>query len=261
MTAKTVLITGATGNLGDKLRRHLEGRYRLRLLDVDPRGDSSVVQADLSRWDERWVKQFENVDAVVHLAAEPTAHQTWAKLIGPNVDAVVNVFLASARMGVRRVVYASSNHVMGGYADDPAVARLTTDLPPRPGARYESQGERRDSTPYGSAKLFGERVGKSFAEACGLSVVAVRIGWVRPGENRAADIPSERGDWFRLMWLSNRDYAQLMQRCLEAELPERFVIVNGMSANAGMRWDLETARRVLGYEPADDVTRRDEDTV
>src|SRR5262249_37858686 len=107
----------------------------------------------------------------------------------------------------------------------------------------------------------GERLGKYMAESGGPEFIAVRFGWVRTGENRPADIPANREAWFRLMWLSNRDYAQLMQRCLEAELPERFVIVNGMSANAGMRWDLETARRVLGYEPADDVTRRDEDTV
>ncbi len=47
--AQTVLITGAAGNLGAKLRRHLEGRYRLRLLDRDPRGDPDIVPADLAR--------------------------------------------------------------------------------------------------------------------------------------------------------------------------------------------------------------------
>jgi uronate dehydrogenase len=254
MDVTTVLITGAAGNLGAKLRRHLEGRYALRLLDIDPRGDAAIVPADLGRWDPAWVEQFNGVDAVVHLAADPTAHQTWPNLLGPNVDAVVNVFLAAARAGVRRVVYASSNHVMGGYQEDPA-PRLTTDMPPRPGAHYVSNGERRDSTPYGSAKLFGERVGKGFAEAHGLSVIAVRIGWVRPAENRPEDVPAERGPWFRLMWLSNHDYCQLMERCLRADLPTPFVVVNGMSANTGMRWDIEPTRRLLGYAPQDDVTR------
>ena len=59
--------------------------------------------------------------------------------------------------------------------------------------------------PYASAKLFGERLGQCFAEVHGL-VVAVRIGWVQTGENRPQDIPPVRSDWFRLMWLSNRDY-------------------------------------------------------
>jgi uronate dehydrogenase len=255
MEVKTVLITGAAGNLGAKLRHHLEGRYELRLLDIDPRGDAAILRADLGRWNTGWVERFRGADAVVHLAADPTAHQTWPNLLGPNVDAVVNVFLASAAGGVRRVVYASSNHVLGGYLDDPE-PRLTTEVPPRPGAHYASAGEARDSTAYGSAKLFGERVGKCFAEAHpGLTVVAVRIGWVRPGANRPEEVPVERGPWFRLMWLSNRDYCQLMERCLRADLPGPFAVVNGMSANTGTRWDLEGTRRLLGYEPQDDVTR------
>jgi hypothetical protein len=144
---------------------------------------------------------------------------------------------------------------MGGYKDDPEPPVLTPDLPPRPGARYTVRGEARDSTPYGSAKLFGERLGKCFADAHGLEVIAVRIGWVQPGDNRPEDIAPDREPWFRLMWLSNRDYCHLMERCLVAALPARFVVVNGMSANTGMPWDIEQTCRLLGYEPQDDVTR------
>jgi nucleoside-diphosphate-sugar epimerase len=253
--SKTVLITGAAGNLGGKLRRHLEGRYDLRLLDLHPGGDGSIVCADLGRWDAGWVGLFRGADVVVHLAADPAAQQTWPNVIAPNIDAVANVFHAAARAGVRRLVYASSNHVMGGYKDDPEDRLLTTNLPPLPGTHYEADGEQRDSTPYGSAKLFGERLGKCYAESEGLEVVAVRIGWVRPGDNLPQDVPQERGPWFRLMWLSNRDYCQLMERCIVAELPERFVVVNGTSANTGMRWDIEQTRHLLGYQPQDDVTR------
>jgi hypothetical protein len=57
------------------------------------------------------------------------------------------------------------------------------------------------------------------------------------------------------MWLSNRDYCQLMDRCLTATLPSKFAILNGMSANTGMLWDLEDTRRLVGFEPQDDVTR------
>jgi NAD+ dependent glucose-6-phosphate dehydrogenase len=250
-----VLITGAAGNLGAKLRRHLEGRYDLGLLDLDPRGDASIAQADLSRWDEKWVGSVRGADVVVHLAADPAADQTWANLIGPNVDAVANVFEAAARARVARVVYASSNHAMGGYQEVAEPARITTELPPRPGTRYVVDGRPRDSTPYGSAKLMGERLGKCYADFAGLSVIAVRIGWVRPGDNRARDIPPDRGNWFRLMWLSNRDFCQLMERCIEADRGLRFAVVNGMSANTGMRWDIERTRQLLGYAPQDDVTR------
>jgi uronate dehydrogenase len=256
MTEQTrVLITGAAGNLGAKLRRHLQGRYDLRLLDIEPRGDRAIIPADMTRWNAAWVEQFDRVHAVVHLAASAVAHQKWDTLVGPNIDAVINVFQAAARAGVQRVVYASSNHVMGGYSDDPQPARLTTDIPPRPGARYVVQGEQRDSTPYGSAKLFGERLGKCFADSTGMSVIAVRIGWVRPEDNRADDVPPERGPWFRMMWLSNRDFCQLMERCIEADASVRFAVVNGMSANTGMAWDIEHTKLLLGYVPQDDVTR------
>jgi NAD+ dependent glucose-6-phosphate dehydrogenase len=255
MEVKTVLITGAAGNLGAKLRRHLQGRFNLRLLDVAPAGDPTILEADLTRWDRRWVDYFQGFDAVVHLAADPTAQQTWPKLIGPNVDAAINVFQAAVLGSVKRLVYASSNHVMGGYKDDPEQARLTTDLPPRPGCHYVVDGEVRDSTPYGSTKLFGERLGKCFAAAHGLSVVAVRIGWVRPGDNRPADIPSSREPWFRLMWLSNRDWCHLMERCLVADLAQPFVVINGMSNNTGMRWDIEYTRRLVGYAPQDNVAK------
>jgi NAD+ dependent glucose-6-phosphate dehydrogenase len=252
--SRILLITGAAGNLGSKLRRHLEGRFPLRLVDRDPRDDAAVLAADLSRWEPRWVEQFQGVHTVFHFAADPMAQQAWPLLIAPNLDAAIHVFDAAVRAGVRRVVYASSNHVMGGYKDDPEPAILTTDTP-RPGARYVVDGEQRDSTPYGSTKLFGERLGRCAHEAHGLSVLAVRLGWVRPGDNRAEDIPAEREEWFRLMWLSNRDFCHLMECCLEADPALGFAVLHGMSANTGMRWDLESTRRLVGYRPQDDVTR------
>ena len=252
---KTILITGAAGNLGSKLKEHWQASHDLRLLDIDPRGDSAIVRADLARWDPDWVERFRDVDTVVHLAADPMAHVTWTKLIGPNVDALINVFQACVQMKVRRLIFASSNHVMGGYKDLAEPFLLTTDLPPKPGTRYIVDGEPRDSTPYGCGKLFGERLGKCFSDIHGLSVIAVRIGWVKAGANRAQDIPPERGPWFRLMWLSNRDFCQLMTRCLQADPAIRFAVINGMSANAGMRWDTEYTKKLVGYEPQDDVTR------
>ncbi len=252
----TVLITGASGNLGGKLRRHLAGRYTLRLLDLHGHGDKDVVECDLSRWDSHWVNQFRGVKTVVHLAADPTAQQTWPLLIAPNVDAMINCYQAAILSGVERFIYASSNHVMGGYKDDSQTPHLTTDLPPRPGAHYVVHGEVRDSSAYAAGKLFGERLGKCYSESSNLSVIAVRIGWVQAGPNRPNDIPTERDPWFRLMWLSNRDYCQLMEKCIGAESSLRFAIINGMSKNTGMVWDIEHTKQMVGYEPLDDVMQQ-----
>src|SRR5947208_2066655 len=95
--SRVVLITGATGNLGGKLRRHLEGRFPLRLLDRDARGDAAVHQADLSVWDASWADLFGGVHTVFHLAADPTAQQTWPNLVAPNLDALVHVYSAALR--------------------------------------------------------------------------------------------------------------------------------------------------------------------
>jgi NAD+ dependent glucose-6-phosphate dehydrogenase len=252
---RTVLVTGAAGNLGAKLRRYLEGRYALRLIDAHPRGDPAIERLDLAEWTPALLERFRDVDTVVHLAGNPRPYQTWQELLAPNLDALVNVFNAAVLARVRRIVYASSNHVMGGYAHDPEPARLTSTTPPRPGTRYVVEGIERDSTGYGAAKLFGERLGRGLAVAFGISVIAVRIGWVRAADNRPEDIPAERGPWFRLMWLSNRDFCQATERCIEADASVRFAIVNAMSANTGMRWDIDEARRLIGYRPEDDVTR------
>jgi uronate dehydrogenase len=100
-----VLITGAAGNLGRKLAEHLAPRCALTLLDrvASPR----VIAADLSVWSDDWVRHFKSVDSVVHLAGNPAAYHDWPELIGPNIDAVVNVFEAAARSGVRRVIFAN----------------------------------------------------------------------------------------------------------------------------------------------------------
>lgn len=253
---KRVLITGAAGNLGGKLAQHLRERYELHLLDQRAEPAQGVLAADLSHWDQAWVQQFEGVDAVVHLAANPNPTPPWADLLASNLDTVVNVFNAAAQAGVRRVVFASSNHAMGAYKDITEPHTITVDAPPRPGSRWEQDDKIRDSTPYGALKLVGERVGKCFAAAYPMSVVNVRIGWVMHGENGAGAIGEGAGDWARLMWLSNRDYCQLMERAIETDLAAgSTVTVNGMSNNTGMRWDLSTARDVLGYAPQDDVTR------
>jgi uronate dehydrogenase len=251
----TILITGAKGNLGDKLRRHLRDRFPLRLIDRDARGDPAIIEADLSRWDSRWAKQFDGVHVIVHLAADATAQQSWPALIAPNLDATINVYRAAASSAVPRFIFASSNHVLGGYKDRAEPELLTADTDPFPGAEYVVSGEPRNSRAYGATKLFGERLGKCFAEIDGRTVIALRIGWVRHGGNRAEDIPGDREDWFRLMWLSDRDYCQLMERCITATVPCGFHILNGMSANTGMRWDLSGAKALVNYQPRDDITQ------
>lgn len=236
---RVVLITGACGNIGRKLRAAWEDVYDLILLDANPgTDDQDVFKADLSRFDEDWITHFHGVDTVVHLAANSNELSPLDELVGPNIDAMANVFNAAALASVDRIVFASSNHVMGAYQDiddEP----ITVDRPPRPG------------NPYGMLKLVGERLGQSLARAFDLTFIAVRIGWVQEGRNRPDTLPD---DWSRKMWLSNPDLVQLFDAAVEAEIEDAsFVVVNGVSRNHGTRWDLTQGAEILGFLPEDDA--------
>ena len=236
---RIVLITGACGDIGRKLRAAWEDVYDLILLDENPgEDDDEVFKADLSVFDEDWITHFHGVDTVVHLAGCGDETRPLDDLIGPNLDAMANVFNAAALAGVDRLIFASSNHVMGEYqerGDEP----ITVDLPPRPDGLY------------GVFKLVGERLGQSIARTFDLVFIAIRLGWVQEARNRPETISD---DWGKKLWLSNRDLVQLFDAAVEAEIEDRsFVVVNGVSRNHGTRWDLTGAAEILGYLPEDDA--------
>jgi NAD dependent epimerase/dehydratase family enzyme len=234
--SRTVLITGAGGNIGNKLRTHFSALgWTLRLMDIDARGDEAIQVADLAEWDDVWVTQFADVDAVIHLAGNPSPRATWASAQRLNIDLTANVYEAAAMQGVRRVVFASSNWVMAGHRAGQDM--LTTDMEPYP------------INPYGISKLVGERMGRILHSRRGLSVVCFRIGYVQGGDNRPGT-QMGWGSWGQAMWLSNRDLCQAMERAVLAE-GVGFTVLNLMSDNPGMRWDIETTKRTIGYAPRD----------
>lgn len=233
---RTVLITGAAGNIGTKLRAHFSSMgWTLRLLDIDAHGDAAIQAADLAEWDDAWVRQFAGVDTVIHLAGNPSPRTSWESAQRLNIDLTANVYEAAATHCVRRVVFASSNWVMAGHR--PASGALTTDMAPYP------------INPYGVSKLVGERMGHSLHARRGVSVICFRIGYLQRGDN----LPGPHmgwSTWGQAMWLSNRDLCQAMERAVLAD-NVGFAVLNLMSDNPGMRWDIETTKRTIGYAPRD----------
>lgn len=233
---RTVVITGATGSIGRKLRAHFSGLgWTLRLLCLNPGQDPDVLTADLSTYDESWARTFAGADAVVHLAGNPSPHASWESAQRLNIDMTLHVARAARLHRARRVVFASSNWVMAGYRF--GTGRLTTDLPPHP------------LNPYGVSKLVGERIGAALA-ADGVSFIALRIGYAqhRPGNQPGAHM--EYGTWGQAMWLSDRDLCHGMERAVLAEGVD-FAVLNLMSENPGMRWDIDATRATIGYAPRD----------
>ncbi len=181
---------------------------------------------------------FHGVDTVVHLAANPSEFATWEELVGPNIDAAANVFHAAALAGVERIIFASSNHAMGGYRDLGDIV-LTVDAPPRPGNAYG--GGQADGRAAGQEPLRRLRPV--------LRRPPARLG---PGRREPADtLPDE---WAKGLWLSDGDLVRLFDRAVEADLGDRsFVVVNGMSKNHGTRWDLADSFETIGFTPEDDA--------
>ncbi len=199
MPQKTVVITGAAGNLGGKVRRHFEGLgWALRLIDVTDGGDRKILAADLAEWDERWVAEFADADAVIHFAGDPSPAASWASIERLNIDLMLNVYEAAVRKKARRLVFASSNWVVAGerFGEGP----LTEAAVPSP------------VNAYGASKLIGERLGRSYSQRDGLSVICFRIGYCQRGTNEPGTHMGY-GLWGQRMWLSDRDLCQACEKC------------------------------------------------
>lgn len=174
---------------------------------------------------------MDGIDTVVHMAADPHTKAPWESVLANNIIATYNLFEAARRAGARRVVFASTNHVMGMYDRD------------RQWPIYVDQPARPDSL-YGVSKAFGENLSRYYRDQHGLSVICPRIGWWRP------EPTDEISRW---MWLSPRDCAQVVTRAIETDLG--YGIFYAISANSGRHWDITSTMEQLGYRPEDDAER------
>jgi nucleoside-diphosphate-sugar epimerase len=287
MTPRTILVSGACGNVGTKVIEALAATpWCTRIIGIDRQDDAAgfsaqarsrleLVAGDLTQPEPGWRAALNGIDAVVHLAAlYPQPDASWAQSLA-SFDMTANLLLAAVEAGVGRFVFASSNHVMGGYKDAPlsqamGPGRLTTTLDPAPGTRWHDGTRMIDSTPYATAKVMGERLCQAMADA--LSSVSIRIGWVQTGANdprtityagnqTAAGEAMNADDrralrWYRNMWLSNADLGALTIAAITADAsawPSRAIIVNGVSRNRDTDWDLASAEALIGYTPQDDL--------
>ncbi len=224
---KTVLITGAAGDVGTHLRRELAGKYRLRLSDIRPvakrAAGETFMKADVAKLKDM-LRVTRGADAVVHLGGF-SVEGPWETILETNIRGTYNLFEAARVNGVKRIVFATSNHAVGFYRRDETIDHRVY---PRPDSRY------------GVSKVFGEAIGSLYADKYGLEVFNIRIGNVnpRPVDKRRLSI-----------WISPRDIAQLVS--IGIDHPGiRFEVVYGVSDNRRSWYDNANARR-LGYRPQD----------
>jgi nucleoside-diphosphate-sugar epimerase len=244
-----VLITGISGLVGRVLRWALADDYVVSGIDVRRiRGINSRVGNMAKMKTVRGA--FDGVDLVIDLAADANPLTSWERVYNNNVPATVNALEASRLAGVKRVVFASSNHVTGMYEKDPpysAIAAGNYDgLDPSSIPYITTDFAVRPDGPYGAGKAFGEAAARYYADEFGLSVICLRIGTVNE-ESR----PRSPRHFATL--LTHGDLVRLVRCSLQAPTELTFEIFYGVSNNTWRFWDIEDSREAIGYQPQDDA--------
>jgi uronate dehydrogenase len=220
-----ILLTGAAGSIGSRLRRLLPPHYELVLTDLEPpadlRPDETFIAADLD--DAAAIERAASgVEGILHFGGQ-SVEASWETVLKANIAGTYNLFEAARKQGVRRVVFASTNHVVGFY---PRAQTIGPQALPLPDSRY------------GVSKAFGEALGALYAYKYGLGVFCIRIGNVseRPKDERRLAI-----------WLKPEDLVSLIRIGLERG-GLIYEVVYGASDNARSWWDNSRAIE-LGYRP------------
>lgn len=225
---RRLLLTGAAGNLGRELRPRLKAYCELLRLshrsDFGPAGPGEEMMMAALGDKSQVMALCEGVDAVVHMGGVST-EKTWESILDANIVGMVNLYEAARAHGVRRIVFASSNHVTGFYRQDQVV---TPQHPARPDGFY------------GLSKAFGENLAQLYWDKHGVETVSLRIGssFAEPKDRRML-----------ATWLSFDDLERLVVAALTAPVVGHSVIY-GMSDNATTFWD-NTSARHIGYRPQD----------
>jgi uronate dehydrogenase len=225
---RRLLLTGAAGNLGRELRPRLKALCDvLRLSDIGDLGasaDGEELRPAPLQDKAAVLGLLEGVDAVVHLGGVSTEH-AFEDVLPANISGTYNVYEAARRHGVKRIVFASSNHVTGFYTQGQTIDPR---MPVRPDGYY------------GLSKAFGESLAQFYWDRYGIETVSLRIG---------SSFPAPRDRRMLATWLSFDDLERLVVASLTAPVVGH-TIAYGMSDNRLVWWD-NTPARHLGYRPQD----------
>ena len=225
-----LLLTGAAGGIGQAIRHRVaEFARHVRISDLpgvmpsEAAPHEEIVPCDLA--DRQAVDALaQDCDAILHLGGV-SVERPFEEILEANIKGVFNLYEAARRQGVKRIVFASSNHVTGFYRQD---------------ERIDATARKRPDGYYGLSKSFGEDVAQMYFDRYGIETVSIRIGSVFPE-------PKDR----RMMasWMSYDDFHDLLRRSLFTR-GVGHTIVFGMSANAHTWWDNRCAAH-LGFTPRD----------
>jgi nucleoside-diphosphate-sugar epimerase len=237
-TAQTVLVTGSAGRIGQAAVHELKARgHHVRGFDlVKTPGADESVQGNIT--DSVAVQRsIAGTTAVIHLAATPDDDDFMTKLLPNNIIGVYHVLEAARLAGVKRLVLASSGQVVW-WQRFTGPLPIGADVPPTPRGWYAA------------TKVFQEAAGRAFAEAHGLSVIAVRLGWCPRTKEHVQELA--RTEWGPDVYLSPGDAGRFFACAVEAPAAIRFAVLYACSRPVRqIVYDQRPAKDLLGYEPQD----------
>jgi uronate dehydrogenase len=225
-----LLLTGAAGGLGKVLRERLRPFADvLRLSDVAtlaPAQGSHEETVPCNLADKAAVDALvDGCDAIVHLGGV-SVERPFEEILEANIKGVFHIYEAARKHGVKRVIFASSNHVIGFY-------KQTEHL--------DTHAMRRPDGYYGLSKSFGEDVAQFYFDRWGIETVSIRIG---------SSFPEPANRRMMSTWLSYSDLTNLIEKSLFT--PDvGHLVVYGVSANRDVWWDNSAAATKLGFVPQD----------
>ncbi len=246
---KKILITGISGLVGSVITQKLKSKYEISGVDLKESNLVQTLQADCTKLDEM-LPAFSGIDTVIDLASIPSQFSGWEIIHETNLICTSNALEASRISGVKRHIFASSNHATGMYEQDKPysdivagnyseidpknIPLITTDMPIRPDG------------PYGIAKAFGEAAGRHYSDQYGLSVMCLRIGTLNK-----ESAPTNPRQFSTL--LTHDDLARLVTACIEADDKVKFGIYYGVSNNKWRIWDIKNSFQEINYVPANNA--------
>lgn len=268
----TVLLTGAHGVVGTAVTQHSNRKYDLldrqsppeKLNDgtIHPHTGMDTIHADVSDLSSLSAA-IESQEAIVHLAGSSDTDATFDQVLQNNILGTFNALEVARRNSIDSFIFASSNHVVGQYEQEHAPDLYEPDYD----FSIDHTSPIRPDSHYGSSKAASEAWGRQYAEEYGIQFYALRIGSIRPPRWDHPYGDAERGveqEWWeresdeykrqvkrlKCTWQSRRDFAHMVDCCLD-DAAVSFDIFHGISDNTHTWFDIEHARRRIGYDPSD----------
>lgn len=252
---KVIGITGAAGTIGRTLEQGLEGCYKLRLYDILPPRKNELFpyyyQIDLAK-KGNLSGIFDGIDVLVHLAADIQPTSPWKSIKRNNIDMTFSVFAEAAKAGVKKIVFASTNHTQNGdlMVNSRGYETLNTAFYNQ-GRLLTVRDPPNPDSMYAVSKLFGENLGKLYSRIIPMQFIALRIGWIIPENDPRTKSGTSAEDHIRAMFLSKRDCVEVFRRAIEANV--KHFIGYAISNNDRKVFDIRETEETLGYRPRDNA--------